>query len=93
MVDVACFINEVKRDSDHLALLKQVKDNISEWHIPMDYPLQHYGRLIKDGELKIKSHDDQKIHSRYVFIFDKVIIFCKPMRVSNSLLFIEENTL
>lgn len=89
MVDVAQYINEVKRDSDHLVLLKQVKENITDWDITLEnYPLEHYGRLIKDGELKIKSHDDQKIHSRYVFIFDKIMIFCKSIRVSNSILYL-----
>lgn len=80
MLDVATYINEVKRDSDHLALLKQVQENIIEWVLPADNPLSVYGRLLKDGELKIKSHDDQKIHMRYVFIFDKIMVLCKPAR-------------
>lgn len=80
MLDVATYINEVKRDSDHLRLLKQVQDNILEWVLPADNPLHAYGRLLKDGELKIRSHDDQKIHMRYVFIFDKIMVLCKPLR-------------
>lgn len=84
MVDVASYINEVKRDSDHLLLLKQVQDNITDWNISADSPLESYGHLLKDGELKIKSHDDQKVHSRYVFIFDKIMILCKSIRVSKT---------
>ena len=44
--------------------------------------LRDYGRLIKDGELKMRSHEDgsrQKL--RYVFIFNRGVIFCKTTRV------------
>lgn len=80
MLDVATYINEVKRDSDHLVLLKQVQDNISDWTLPENVELHTFGRLLKDGELKIKAHYDQKLHMRYVFIFDKIMVLCKPMR-------------
>lgn len=49
--------------------------------------LRDYGRLIKDGELKMRSHEDgsrQKL--RYAFIFNRGVIFCKTTRVSVSIL-------
>lgn len=44
--------------------------------------LKDYGRLQRDGELRIRGHDDHRLKSRYVFIFDKVMLMCKPTRVS-----------
>jgi guanine nucleotide exchange factor VAV len=34
--------------------------------MPENTELKDYGRLLKDGELRIKAHDDQKIKVRYV---------------------------
>lgn len=43
--------------------------------------LAAYGRLLLDGELKVKAHEDQKMRSRYVFVFDKLMLLCKPVKV------------
>lgn len=80
MVDVAQYINEVKRDSDNLQLLHQLQENIIDWDVPHRTELHHFGRLLKDGELKIKGHEDQKVHVRYVFIFDQIMLMCKPVK-------------
>jgi len=45
--------------------------------MPADIKLKDYGRLIRDGELRIKDHSTMKIRSRYVFVFDQVMIMCK----------------
>lgn len=81
MLDVAKYINEAARDSEHLAVIKKVHESIVEWDVSSDIKLENCGRLIKDAELKIKAHDDQKIRNRYVFIFDKVMILCKQLKV------------
>lgn len=39
--------------------------------------LAAYGRLLLDGELKVKAHEDQKLKLRYVFVFDKLMLLCK----------------
>jgi guanine nucleotide exchange factor VAV len=83
MLDVAGFINEAARDSEHLAVINNLQENIVEWY-PTDQRLANYGRLIKDGELKIKAHDDQRIKSRYVFIFDKCVLICKQLKVGSE---------
>lgn len=80
MVDVAQYINEVKRDSEVLVLLKNVQESILEWELPSGMQLKDYGRLLLDGELRIKGHDDQKIRSRYVFVFDTLMLMCKPVK-------------
>lgn len=38
--------------------------------MPESVELRDYGRLLKDGELRIKAHDDQKIRVRYVAACD-----------------------
>ncbi|XP_021933195.1 protein vav isoform X2 [Zootermopsis nevadensis] len=80
MVDVAQYINEVKRDSDTLQIMRSIQESIIDWDMPENTELKDYGRLLKDGELRIKAHDDQKIKVRYVFIFDQVMLMCKSMR-------------
>nr|CAD7457409.1 unnamed protein product [Timema tahoe] len=112
MVDVAQYINEVKRDSDTLAIMSSIQvtvvrgqnntlvtcvfvpqDSISDLDMPENTELKDYGRLLKDGELKIKAHDDQKIKTRYIFVFDQVIIMCKSLRVYQvSLLHLQGET-
>jgi len=80
MVDVAQYINEVKRDSDTLEIMRSIQESIVDWDMPESIELRDYGRLLKDGELRIKAHDDQKIRVRYVFIFDQVMLMCKSIR-------------
>lgn len=41
--------------------------------MPESIELRDYGRLLKDGELRIKAHDDQKIRVRYVVACDSVL--------------------
>ncbi|KAF5293253.1 hypothetical protein FQA39_LY13652 [Lamprigera yunnana] len=80
MLDVAGYINEAARDSEHQAVIRKLHENIIQWDISSEIKLENCGRLIKDAELKIKAHDDQKIRNRYVFIFDKVMILCKQLK-------------
>ena len=82
MVDVAQYCNEVKRDSDTLQIMSDIQESISDWVMPEDTELKDYGRLLKDGELRIKAHNDQKVKVRYVFIFDQVMLMCKSVRYS-----------
>ncbi|KAL1517114.1 hypothetical protein ABEB36_000923 [Hypothenemus hampei] len=80
MLDVAGYINEVHRDVEHLNVINNLQENIVEWERDPDLKLSDYGKLIKDAELRIKAHDDQKTRNRYVFIFDKCILICKQLR-------------
>lgn len=80
MVDVAQYINEVKRDSDHLVIIQKVKDSIIDIQGLKDgNDLSQYGRLLLDGELHIKAHEDQKTKLRYAFVFDKILILVKTL--------------
>lgn len=53
MVDVAQYINEVKRDSDTLDIIKDIQASIIDWDVPEDTQLKDFGRLLRDGELKV----------------------------------------
>lgn len=53
MVDVAQYINEVKRDTDTLDIIKDIQRSIIDWGDRSDIQLTNYGRLLKDGDLKV----------------------------------------
>nr|XP_042895082.1 protein vav [Parasteatoda tepidariorum] len=80
MLDLAQYINEVKRDNETLQIIRDIQASITDLRMPEDLELKDYGRLLKDGELKIRSHDDNRLKNRYVFIFDKVMLMCKSTR-------------
>jgi hypothetical protein len=44
-----------------------LQESIVDWDMPENTELKDYGRLLKDGELRIRAHDDQKIKVRYVY--------------------------
>ncbi|XP_055630616.1 protein vav isoform X2 [Toxorhynchites rutilus septentrionalis] len=77
MVDVAQYSNEVKRDSEHLVVIQKVKESILDLNMPNGNNLEQYGRLLLDGDLHIKAHEDQKTKHRYAFVFEKVMILVK----------------
>ncbi|XP_043274993.1 protein vav isoform X2 [Venturia canescens] len=80
MVDVAQYINEVKRDSDTLDIIKDIQSSIIDWDVPEDAQLKDFGRLLRDGELKVKAHGDQRVKARYAFVFEQAILVCKAGR-------------
>ncbi|GIY52427.1 guanine nucleotide exchange factor VAV3 [Caerostris extrusa] len=73
MLDLAQYINEVKRDNETLQIIRDIQASITDLRMPEDLELKDYERLLKDGELKIRSHDDNRLKNRYVFIFDKIM--------------------
>ncbi|RWS13194.1 protein vav-like protein [Dinothrombium tinctorium] len=79
MIDLGQYINEVKRDSETLQIIADIQASITDIDLPENMELKDYGRLLKDGELKIRSQDN-KLKNRYIFIFDKVMLMCKSIR-------------
>lgn len=77
MVDVAQYINEVKRDCEQLNVIKNVREGIIDLNLPDGNDLSQYGRLLLDGDINIKAHEDQKHKHRYAFIFEKILILVK----------------
>ncbi|XP_016998244.1 protein vav isoform X2 [Drosophila takahashii] len=87
MIDVSQYINEVKRDSDHLVIIQKVKDSIFDLNLLQNgngSDLLQYGRLLLDGELHIKAHEDQKTKLRYAFVFDKILIMVKALHIKTG---------
>ncbi|XP_023037071.1 protein vav isoform X3 [Drosophila willistoni] len=85
MIDVSQYINEVKRDSDHLVIIQKVKDSIFDLNLLQNGDdLLQYGRLLLDGDLHIKAHEDQKTKLRYAFVFDKILILVKPLHIKTG---------
>ncbi|KAK0180051.1 hypothetical protein PV327_005733 [Microctonus hyperodae] len=80
MVDVAQYINEVKRDSDTLDIIKDIQTSIVDWDVTDGTELKDFGRLLKDGELKVKAHGDQRVKARYAFVFEQAVLVCKVGR-------------
>ena len=81
MIDVASYINEAKRDSELLHNINVIENSISALTMPDNTSLKDYGRLKKDGELKVQSHElgnGTKHRQRYIFLFDKLILMSKP---------------
>ncbi|RWS24881.1 protein vav-like protein [Leptotrombidium deliense] len=79
MIDLGQFINEVKRDSETIQIISDIQASITDIDLPENTELKDYGRLLKDGEVKIRSQDN-KLKNRYIFIFDKVMLMCKSIR-------------
>ena len=91
MLDVADFINEAKRDSEQLNIIREIQNSITDYTSLLPpgvatLELKDYGRLRKDGELKILNHDHSsgsssaKTKVRYAFVFDQVMLMCKAAR-------------
>ena len=80
MIDVASYINEAKRDSELLHNINVIEKSISALTMPDNTSLKDYGRLKKDGEVKVQSHElgnGTKHRQRYIFLFDKLILMSK----------------
>ncbi|XP_053380469.1 proto-oncogene vav-like isoform X3 [Mercenaria mercenaria] len=77
MQDLSLYVNEVKRDNEALALIQEIQNSITDLQMPQNTSLRDYGRLQKDGELKVRSHVDNKVRQRYIFLFDKVMLMGK----------------
>ncbi|XP_070532548.1 proto-oncogene vav-like isoform X4 [Ptychodera flava] len=75
MQDISMYVNEVKRDSETLQTITEIQQTVTEY---IGDDLKCYGRLLKDGEMKLKSHEKAAdMKTRYVFLFDKAMLICK----------------
>nr|XP_053643737.1 guanine nucleotide exchange factor VAV3-like isoform X2 [Cherax quadricarinatus] len=90
MMDLAEYINEVKRDNEMLQIIKDLQTSIMD--MPNDISnLEDLGKLRYDGETKIECHPDP-IKKRYVFVFDKVMVICSRQARRLSELFISPSS-
>ncbi|XP_060561933.1 proto-oncogene vav-like isoform X3 [Ruditapes philippinarum] len=85
MQDLSLYVNEVKRDNEVLQLIQDIQNSITDLQMPQNTSLRDYGKLQKDGELKVRSHVDNKVRQRYIFLFDKVMLMGKSKIVDKFL--------
>lgn len=62
----------------------EMKDRIYDLNLPNGNDLRQYGHFLLDGELSIKSHEDQKTKNRYAFIFEKIMILVKASKTGDN---------
>jgi guanine nucleotide exchange factor VAV len=89
MQDLSLYVNEVKRDNAALQLIKEIQNSITDLQMPENTTFKDYGKLLKDGELKVKSHEDNRQKTRYIFLFDKVMLMCKS-KIVDKLLWVSQ---
>ncbi|CAH1785616.1 unnamed protein product, partial [Owenia fusiformis] len=87
MQDLSLYVNEVKRDHETIQTTMEIQANIVDLALPVNTSLKDYGRLLKDGELRVKSHEDTRTRpsNRCIFLFDKVMLMCKSRMVDKLL--------
>ncbi|KAI0978359.1 hypothetical protein GJ496_002605 [Pomphorhynchus laevis] len=76
MNDVNNYINEIKRDSDNLKLIEDIQQRICDYSQNCTDDLTEHGRILLNGRLKIKLHN-QELKIRNVFLFEKAILICR----------------
>lgn len=60
------------------------QESIVDLNLPNGNDLKQYGRLLLDGDLNIKAHEDQKTKHRYAFIFEKIMILVKNTKLGDN---------
>uniref|UniRef100_A0A8C5I3V6 Guanine nucleotide exchange factor VAV3-like n=1 Tax=Gouania willdenowi TaxID=441366 RepID=A0A8C5I3V6_GOUWI len=73
VLDLAQYVNEVKRDNETLREIDQYQRSIENLY----QPLITYGRPKGDGEVRLVSSIDRRKQDRHIFLFDVAAIVCK----------------
>ena len=84
MLDLSFYINEAKGDSEMLKLVRDIQTSITDLIMRDNTELKDYGRLLKDGEARLTSHDDRKIKSRSVCYSLQVSAPPTPLHTSQT---------
>jgi hypothetical protein len=76
MKEVSDYVNEGKRDHDVMCITREIQSKIPNF--PNQDEWIKFGRLLQDGPVKVvDSTAGPKSKSRYVFLFEKVLLICK----------------
>uniref|UniRef100_A0A8C2R5B5 Vav guanine nucleotide exchange factor 3 n=1 Tax=Capra hircus TaxID=9925 RepID=A0A8C2R5B5_CAPHI len=73
LIDLAQYVNEVKRDNETLREIKQFQLSIEN----LNQPVLLFGRPQGDGEIRITTLDKHTKQERHIFLFDLAVIVCK----------------
>lgn len=75
MQDLSLFVNEVRRDHEMLNAIDLLRQSITG--LPVNIVLRECGKLLMDGEMKVRLVSESTAHTRHLFLFDKRVIICK----------------
>ena len=78
MKALASFINEFKRNFEQKLATKSIEERILNRDLE---DLYAYGKLLKDGEVMLKSSN--KPIKRFAFLFERCVLICKKSEHSN----------
>ncbi|XP_071948416.1 guanine nucleotide exchange factor VAV2-like isoform X2 [Antedon mediterranea] len=75
MQDLSQYVNEVKRDHENMQTNSEMEKSLVNYH---GCPLNEFGRILKDGDLKIKMGKASRgpVNSN-CFLFDKALLICE----------------
>ena len=73
--DLNSYMNESKRDAEMKRKLLTLRDSIQDSELNKD--VLCYGKLLKDGELKVKFDAESTMKKCHVFVFQRGLVFSK----------------
>nr|WEL12732.1 guanine nucleotide exchange factor VAV [Halisarca dujardinii] len=76
MQDIVQYVNEAKRDFEHLKLVMEIEQSINDSKVGVT----NLGRFRNDGELKVKSDDEKEAKKKWFFLFDKGLLICNMQK-------------
>ena len=82
MLDVSAYINEAKRDAELMHNIREIQKSITMFSLPENMSLIDYGRLKKDGELKVQSHESGSGSKLREYMYRKIAICSRSLIVA-----------
>uniref|UniRef100_A0A7E4ZXQ4 Guanine nucleotide exchange factor n=1 Tax=Panagrellus redivivus TaxID=6233 RepID=A0A7E4ZXQ4_PANRE len=77
--DVMDYVNETKRDYEHIEVSRSIERSIDKMRPTLDFT--NFGRLQLDGPVRL-SGTGIKTKERHVFFFEKKLLICKKLKNS-----------
>ncbi|EGD73678.1 hypothetical protein PTSG_05390 [Salpingoeca rosetta] len=77
--DVAKHVNECKHDIENYAIVQRLEHTLKDYVVGTSgcVPLVDHGRLLIDGDVKLRLESDGRAARRYIFLFQRVMLVCK----------------
>eukprot|EP00039_Didymoeca_costata_P001773 m.54935 g.54935 ORF g.54935 m.54935 type:complete len:945 (+) comp10960_c0_seq1:89-2923(+) len=72
LTDIAKYINESSRDFDELRDCEDLVQSIRDY--PGDVPISSYGKILCDGDVKIKRDGSERPEKRYIHLLEQALI-------------------
>ncbi|EGD78550.1 hypothetical protein PTSG_09242 [Salpingoeca rosetta] len=74
--DVAKHVNECKHDIENYAIVQRLEHTLKDYVVGTSgcVPLVDHGRLLIDGDVKLRLESDGRAARRYIFLFQRVML-------------------